>query len=184
MPTERISNVNLVQVDERRINTAIDIYFHWKDLDREIKTFSGKRGINFPSELSEYMAAYALGLYVNQSSGGDAYDMSDPGNPIKIEIKGSSSEKTSAPNSFSPSEHYDELVFVRLEKRDDILNVYRLGMSSDDISYIHVNQSETVRDQQRAGKRPRFSIMDTIITPNNIDPNVVFNIRTRELTRR
>lgn len=184
MSIERISNVDLVAVDPHRINNAIDIYYHWKDLDREIKTFSGKRGLNFPSEISEFMAAYALGLYVNQGSGGDAYDMTDPNHPLKIEIKGSSSEQTTAPNSFSPSEDYDELVFARLEKRDDVLKIYRLGLSSKDISKIQVNRKETVADQQRAGKRPRFSIYNMIVKPNGLEPDVIFNLRTRQIERR
>lgn len=59
---EKIKEMDLVSVDNARIKQVIDTYFHWKQLDAEIKTLSGTRGINFPSELSEYMACYALGL--------------------------------------------------------------------------------------------------------------------------
>jgi len=123
---ENIKAMDLVSVDNARIKQVIDTYFHWKQLDAEIKTLSGTRGINFPSELSEYMACYALDLLVNkEGSNGDAVDMSDPDHPLVIEIKGSSAEQTSAPNSFSPSEHFDDLVYVRLEKYDDLLKIYR-----------------------------------------------------------
>ena len=134
---KKIEKMELVKVDSQRIKTVIDTYYHWKQLDAEIKTLSGTRGINFPSELSEYMACYALNLYVNkEGSNGDAVDMSDPDNPLIIEIKGSSADKTSAPNSFSPSEHFDDLVFVRLEKYDDILKIYRLGSNSEDLEIV------------------------------------------------
>lgn len=70
---EKIKEMDLVSVDNARIKQVIDTYFHWKQLDAEIKTLSGTRGINFPSELSEYMACYALGLLVNkEGSSGDA----------------------------------------------------------------------------------------------------------------
>lgn len=181
---EKVKKMELVEVDSQRINTVIDTYFHWKQLDAEIRTLSGTRGINFPSELSEYLACYALGLHVNKKgSQGDAVDMSDPDKPLIIEIKGSSADKTSAPNSFSPSENFDDLVFVRLEKYDDILKIYRLGINSEDLKKIKVNNEQTVEDQQKQGRRPRFSIQDKIVTEQNLQPDLIFNIRTRQIER-
>lgn len=180
-----IEALNLVQVDAARIKQVVDTYFHWKNLDTEIRLLSGTRGINFPSELSEYMACYALGLLVNKNkSSGDAVDMSNLDKPLIIEIKGSSAEKTSAPNSFSPTEHFDDLVFVRLEKNDDILKIYRLGLNSEQLGQIKVNENETVADQQKQGRRPRFSIQDKIVTPNNLEPDAIFYIRDKKVERR
>ena len=181
---KKIEKMELVKVDSQRIKTVIDTYYHWKQLDAEIKTLSGTRGINFPSELSEYMACYALNLYVNkEGSNGDAVDMSDPENPLIIEIKGSSADKTSAPNSFSPSEHFDDLVFVRLEKYDDILKIYRLGINSEDLKHIQVSKTQTVEDQQKQGRRPRFSIQDKIIEERGLQPDAIFYIRDRKIER-
>lgn len=182
---ERIEKMELVKVDAARIKQVVDTYFHWKILDAEIKTLSGTRGINFPSELSEYMACYALNILVNKKgSEGDAVDMSDPKNPLIIEIKGSSAEKTSAPNSFSPSEHFDDLVFVRLEKYDDILKIYRTGINSEKLKGIKVNATQTVEDQQKQGRRPRFSIQKEIIEEFNLEPDVIFNIRDKTIKRK
>ena len=176
--------MELVSVDSQRINTVIDTYFHWKQLDAEIKTLSGTRGINFPSEISEYMACYVLGLMVNkEGSNGDAVDMSNPDHPQIIEIKGSSAEQSSAPNSFSPREYFDDLVFVRLDKYDDILKIYRLGINSNDLKKIKVNNTQTVEDQQRQGRRPRFSIQDKIVAVNNLQPTAIFHIRERKIDR-
>ena len=181
---EKVKKMELVEVDSQRINTVIDTYFHWKQLDAEIRTLSGTRGINFPSELSEYLACYALGLHVNKKgSQGDAVDMSDPDKPLIIEIKRSRADKTSARNSFSPSENFDDLVFVRLEKYDDILKIYRLGINSEDLKKIKVNNEQTVEDQQKQGRRPRFSIQDKIVTEQNLQPDLIFNIRTRQIER-
>lgn len=182
---QRIEDMTLVSVDSQRIKTVIDTYFHWKQLDAEIKTLSGTRGINFPSELSEYMACYALNILVNkEGSNGDAVDMTDPKHPKIIEIKGSSAEETSAPNSFSPSEHFDELVFVRLEKYDDLLKIYRTGINSEKLKEIKVSKTQTVADQQREGRRPRFSIQQKIIDFYNLKPDVIFHIRDRKIEKK
>ena len=182
---EKIKEMDLVSVDNARIKQVIDTYFHWKQLDAEIKTLSGTRGINFPSELSEYMACYALGLLVNkEGSRGDAIDMSDPAHPIIIEIKGSSAEKLSAPSSFSPSEHFDELVYVRLEKYHDLLKIYRTGIDSEKLKEIKVNKKATVADQQAQGRRPRFSIHQKIVEELGLEPDVIFYIRDKKIERK
>lgn len=182
---QRIEKMDLVKVDSQRINTVVDTYFHWKQLDAEIRTLSGTRGINFPSELSEYMACYALGLHVNKKgSNGDAVDMSDKDDPKIIEIKGSSADKTSAPNSFSPTEHFDDLVFARLEKYDDVLKIYRLGIDSDDLAKIKVNADETVGDQQKQKRRPRFSIQDKIVSERGLEPDAIFYIRDKKIEKK
>lgn len=181
---ERIEKMELVKVDAARIKQVVDTYFHWKTLDTEIKTLSGTRGINFQSELSEYMACNALGILVNKKgTEGDAVDLRNPDTPLIIEIKGSSAEKTSAPNSFSPSENFDDLVFVRLEKYDDILKIYRTGINSEKLKRIKVNSTETVEDQQKQGRRPRFSIQKEIVEALNLEPDVIFNIRDKTIER-
>lgn len=181
---EKIEKMELVGVDSQRIKTVIDIYYHWKQLDAEIRTLSGTRGINFPSEISEYMACYALGILVNKDkSNGDAVDISDPNNPIIIEIKGSSAEESSAPNSFSPTEHFDDLIFARLDKYNDILKIYRLGIDSDELKDIKVSRTQTVGDQQKQGRRPRFSIQNNIIEKRGLKPDVIFYIRDKKIER-
>lgn len=182
---EKIKAMDLVSVDNARIKQVIDTYFHWKQLDAEIKTLSGTRGINFPSELSEYMACYVLNLLVNKDgSNGDAVDMSDPEHPLIIEIKGSSAEQTSAPNSFSPSEHFDDLVFVRLEKYDDLLKIYRTGIDSEKLKDIKVSATQTVADQQAQGRRPRFSIQQKIVEEIGLEPDAIFYIRDKKIERK
>lgn len=181
---EKVKDMELVKVDSQRIKSIIDIYFHWKTLDAEIKTISGTRGINFPSELSEYMVAYALSLHVNKkSASGDAVDLSNKDNPKIIEIKGCSAEDNTAPSSFSPSESFDELIFARLIKSEDKLYIYETGYNSINLGKIKVNNKQTLHDQQLEGRRPRFSIYNKIIKPNGIKPTVIFDIRNKEIIR-
>ena len=113
----KIKDYDLITVDEHRIQTTIDVYFQWKTLDIMLSTLS-TRGINFPSEISENIVCYTCGYFLNKGSSGDAIDPN--GNRI-IEIKGSSS---TGPSSFSPSERFDELVFVKLNKQNDTLLIY------------------------------------------------------------
>ena len=119
----KIKDYDLITVDEHRIQTTIDVYFQWKTLDIMLSTLS-TRGINFPSEISENIVCYTCGYFLNKGSSGDAIDPN--GNRI-IEIKGSSS---TGPSSFSPSERFDELVFVKLNKQNDTLLIYLTGINN------------------------------------------------------
>lgn len=177
---KRIEKMDLVVVDAARINKVIDIYFHWKQLDAEIRTFSGTRGINFPSELSEYMVCYALNFMLNKASGGDAVDFSSKP-PKIIEIKASGADDKGDLSSFSPEEDFDDLIFARLDKRDDQLKIYRLKMSSKDLKHIKVNKKQTFEDQQKQGRRPRFCIQKTIIDANHLEPDVILDIRNKRI---
>ena len=135
------------------------------------------RGINFPSEISENIVCYTCGYLLNKGSGGDAIDPN--GNRI-IEIKGSSS---TGPSSFSPSEQFDELVFVKLDKQNDTLSIYLTGINNVSLGNIKVNSTQTLREQQQAGRRPRFNIETKIIVPFNIKPSFLFDLRKRTITR-
>lgn len=180
---ESIEKMDLVVVDAARIKTVIDVYFHWKQLDAEIRTISGTRGINFPSELSEYMVCYALKLQLNKASGGDAVDFKcDP--PQIIEIKATSVADGDDLSSFSPQEQFDDLIFARLEKQDDKLLIYRLGINSEDLKNIKVNKTQSVKDQQLQGRRPRFSVYHKIVKEKGLEPDVVFDIRNRKIERK
>lgn len=180
MPASRkIEGMDLVTIDTLRINKTIDAYFHWKQLDMEIRTLS-TRGINFPSEISENLACYALGYMLNKASGGDAYD---PASDRIIEMKGSSADADSAPSSFSPSELFDELVFIKLDKFDDCIYIYNTGVDSNELKQIKVNANETVLDKQNKGQRPRFSIMDKIISAKGLTPDVKFDLRNKTVTK-
>lgn len=172
----KIKDYDLITVDAHRIQTTIDVYFQWKTLDTMLSTLS-TRGINFPSEISENIVCYTCGYLLNKGSGGDAIDPN--GNRI-IEIKGSSS---TGPSSFSPSEQFDELVFVKLDKQNDTLSIYLTGINNVSLGNIKVNSTQTLREQQQAGRRPRFNIETKIIVPFNIKPSFLFDLRKRTITR-
>ena len=165
--------IDLVKIDQKRVKDASDIYFHWKDLDAEIRTL-GTRGINFPSDISELFACYVLGYSWNKGSSGDAID-TKKGNRV-IEIKASSN--ASDLSSFSPDENFDELVFCELDRKNDKLLVYETGYSRSDIEGVMVNNTETFKQQADAKRRPRFSVKSKIIKASGLKPSYEFDIRT------
>ncbi len=168
--------LNLVEVDKARFLDAVDMYFLWKELDQRIRT-SATRGINFPETVSEALACYALGFKWNKGSGGDAVN----GNEI-IEFKATSNwEKDTT--SFSPTEVFDKLFFLRLDKRNDELYIYDTGLNSDKLKKIKVNKNETLEEQQQAGRRPRFSMIKFIIEPQELKPVMKVSVREKKVLK-
>ena len=166
-------SLNLIEVDKARFYDAIEMYFLWKELDQRIRS-SATRGVNFPETISEALACYALGFKWNKGSGGDAVD----GEKI-IEFKATSNWYKDT-TSFSPTEKFDKLYFLRLDKRNDELYIYDTNIDSDKLKQIKVNKNETIQQQQFVGRRPRFSIINLIIEPQKLLPIMKVNIREKK----
>ena len=162
--------LDLVTVDKARFYDAIEMYFLWKELDQRIRS-SATRGVNFPETISEAMACHALDFQWNKGSGGDAIN----GEEI-IEFKATSNWNSDL-SSFSPSEEFDRLYFLRLDKKNDVLYIYDTEMNSDELKKIKVNKNETFAQQQASGRRPRFSIINFIIEPNELSAIAKVDIR-------
>jgi hypothetical protein len=167
-------NLDLVNVDKARFFDAVESYFLWKELDQRIRT-SASRGVNFPETISEVLACYALGFQWNKGAGGDAVD-----GDIIVEFKATSNYDDDL-SSFSPSEYFDKLFFLRLDKRNDVLYIYDTGYNSEKLKQVKVNRIQTLEKQQQEGRRPRFSILKTIIIPNNIAPLKKVDIRAKKV---
>ncbi len=166
-----------VVVDKSRFNDAIKAYFLWKDLNGIIKN-GHNRGVNFPETVSETLCCAATGFMLKKNkSAGDAYDSIT--NEV-IEIKASSNWDKDT-TSFSPIEKFDKLYFLRLNQRDDELYIYNIGINSEQLKNIKVNQTQTVHDQQLQGRRPRFSVIKTLIEDQQILPVIKVDIRREKI---
>lgn len=172
----RVEDPGYVEINSIMINNAIRIYQHWKQLDAEVRTIS-TRGVNFPGELSELFACYVLGYKWKKKGGGDAFDEQ---NHRIVEMKGSGSENDDL-SSFSPSEEFDELVFVKADKNNDAIYIWFTGVDSEELKSIRVNRTQTVGDKQQEGNRPRFSIQKEIIRARGLTPDYKFDLLTREI---
>jgi len=171
----RRPRVDLVEIDGARINDVSRLYFIWKDLNIGLRNFVS-RGINFPEAISEPMACYALGYSWNKGSGGDAVT---PDGRI-VEMKASSNFDGDL-SSFGPETTFDELYFLRLHQRDNHLYIYNLNLNGEELGNLAISRSQTVRDQQLQGRRPRFSIIKQIIEPYDLQPELIFDIRTMQV---
>ena len=176
MSVRNVEPIDYVPISPLIINNAIRIYQHWKQLDAEIRAIS-TRGINFPAELSEIFACYTLGYWQKKDGSGDAYDHV---HKRIIEMKGSGSDKQDL-SSFSPCETFDELVFIKVKKDEDMIYIWCTGVSSTELSCIKVNSTKTVADHQKEGKRPRFSVEQKIIEAKGLKPNYEFDIINKKI---
>lgn len=168
--------LDYVVVDKARYKDSLDMYHLWKELDQRIRT-SATRGVNIPETITEAIACYAMRYRWNKGTGGDAIDTS--GRIIEMKATSNWERDTS---SFSPKEEFDELVFLRLDKRQDLLYIYETNINSDELKRIQVNSSETLEMQQNAGRRPRFSIIKLIIEPRGLEPVKVVSMRDGKIT--
>lgn len=171
----RNNRVDLVEIDAARINDVCRLYFLWKDLNTGLRGFVS-RGINFPEAISEPMGCYALGYQWNKGSAGDAMDSEGR----LIEMKATSNFDRDL-TSFGPVTSFDELVFLRLNQIENRLYIYRTGINGITLGDLPANSKETIGDQQRQGRRPRFSIIKTIIEAYDLEPTAIFDIRTMEV---
>ncbi|MEB7825604.1 Bsp6I family type II restriction endonuclease [Staphylococcus chromogenes] len=167
-----------VKIDKSRFNDMIKAYFLWKELNSLIKN-SHTRGINFPEIISESLLCYALDYKLNRGTGGDAYD---EGNNKVIECKATSNFDKDT-SSFSPNEEFDRLYFLRLYQRDDELYIYDTEYDSEKLKFVQVNKKQTLGDQQKQGRRPRFSIIKQIIDKDNIQPIAKIDLRKGKVIR-
>ncbi|HDF6786652.1 TPA: Bsp6I family type II restriction endonuclease [Staphylococcus aureus] len=174
-----MANLNdYVKIDKSRFNDVVSAYFLWKELNSLIKN-SHTRGINFPEIISESLLCYAMGYRLNRGKGGDAFDENGKG---VIEVKATSNFDRDT-TSFSPSENFDSLFFMRLNQRNDELFIYDTGLNSDKLKDIEVSKKQTVGDQQKEKRRPRFSVIKKVINEFDIEPIAKIDLRTKKIEK-
>lgn len=144
------------------------LYFKWKKLNDSIKKIS-TRGINLPEAISEN--AFCLFFpecvrVVKLKQGKCSYDVLNKKTGERIQIKASSVEEDLS--SFGPRSKWDVLYFLDFSRGDGSFKVYKI--EANWIYKHQVNKEQSFEDQQAQGKRPRFSIVEDIIQPRNIQP--------------
>lgn len=88
-------------------------------------------------------------------------------NNVKIQIKSTSNYHIDL-TSFGPTSEFEILEFARLDQDNDYLYLYKIPI--DDLYDVLVNKSQTFKQQQQAGRRPRFSIISNFIEPYSLKP--------------
>ena len=147
------------------------LYFRWKNLNDTIKSCS-TRGVNLPEIISEnaFCVFFENCVRIDKLKHGKcSFDVINTKTGSRIQIKACS--VASDLTSFGPRSEWDELFFLDFSAGDGSFKVYKI---EPDLIYNHkVNKNQTFAEQQAEGKRPRFSIIDSIIKPLNMKPTKV-----------
>jgi hypothetical protein len=148
--------------------TLKEIYFKWKELNDMLKKIS-TRGINIPDTLTENAFCLFFPDHVrvakleNQKCSFDCLNIKTG---EKVQVKASSIAYDLS--SFGPRSEYDRLYFLDFSAGDGTFKVYDIPI--DAIKKTKVNRNQTFEQQQAQSRRPRFSIMRSIIIPLSLKP--------------
>lgn len=163
-------------VDEKLFNIACENYFLWKELNTRIKEIYS-RGVNLHESITEMICSYVNNFKICFSNSADA--INDLGE--KIQIKATSNFNDDL-TSFGPKSQFKYLHFLRLNQKEDKLYLYEINI--DNLKMINVNKSETFDYQQKAKRRPRFSIIKQIIEKQSITYYAIVDLKNKKVNRR
>ena len=164
-------DVDLEIFDNSDLPQLKHIYQKWVDLSDSLQEIGGRR-INLPEALSE--AIFCINFNAGRlnesiSKANTSFDCYQINTKKRIQVKACSVSNDLT--SFGPSSVWDELYFVHFFPNKKYDGSYSIFKIENDLIYNHkVNATQTMRDQQKQDRRPRFSIIKEIITPNNIRP--------------
>lgn len=155
--------------DKEDLKRVKRIYSNWRILCTDTEYLESRK-INIPEALSEVAICIEMGwdrLNKTKTKGGScdtSWDCYDHHQKKRIQVKATSVEEDLT--SFGPRSTWDELYFLDFYREglwDFSYDIYRIKMNSEEIEKIQVNKNETVGDQKKANRRPRFSIKKEII---------------------
>lgn len=130
------------------------IYSGWKELSRLTSDLGGRK-INVPAVLSEGLYAFLFQAVRKKSWGGKhgSFDCFHRDTKLRIQVKACS--VTPDCTSFGPTSTWDNLVFMNFTNDNGDFTVHHIPQLIEDIS---VNKTQTMKDQAKEKRRPRFSL--------------------------
>lgn len=165
------SNIHLMSFDDDDRREWKVLFDTWKKLNTRIRKY-GTRGVNFHESLSEVAFCLYSGSKRFVKINGKVSASFDTFN-----LKTNKAEQIKATSvdsdltSFGPTSQWDDLYFLDFYnkgKLDGTFNAYKIKTKT--IQGTYVNKTQTFIDQQKQGRRPRFSIIDDIIKAYNLEP--------------
>lgn len=155
------------------------IYSLWVGLSDVLQEYGGRR-LNIPEILSEgvFCHEYGAARVTHGISGANtSWDCFSPlinetgvqKKDRRIQVKACSVKYDLT--SFGPESQWDDLYFMHFFPNGVYDGSYHIFHIPNDLIYNHkVNSHQTVKDQQREGRRPRCKIIKDIIIPKDISP--------------
>jgi hypothetical protein len=162
---------NLQFFDRSDLSNLKDLYWSWVNLSNSSQNLGGRR-INLPEIISE--AIYCINFNsarLNSSVSGinTSFDCFNLDKQKRIQVKACSVKEDLT--SFGPRSVWDEIYFIHFfpnNKYDGSYSIYKI---ENELIYNHnVSKTESFKDQQKKGIRPRFSIIKKIIKPKAMKP--------------
>jgi len=163
--------VKVLTFDESDRTKLKNIYKSWRSLCNDLAKLKA-RSVNLPEGLSESAFCLEMGfLRVLDSIPGanSSWDCYDPIKNERIQVKACSILPDLT--SFGPDSVWDKIYFADFYRQgawDGSFDLYLID--NNDIYNHKVNKKQTLRDQQKQGKRPRFSIYSGIIQSKKLSP--------------
>lgn len=142
----------------------------WKELFFGMKDFKS-RGVNLPEGVSEsaFCLEYSVARVLDVQGASSSFDTFDFRTNARQQIKATSVEDDLT--SFGPRSVWDEfywLDFYRAGRYDGSFDVYRIP--NELILNFQISSTQTFRDQQKQGRRPRLHVRRQIIIAHHIEP--------------
>ena len=156
--------------DKNDYQKIVKIFNKWQELNFDLKSLGG-RTLNVPDVVSEALyCVFFNAIRTNNSKDSHSYDAVDIKTGKGVQVKSSSIKYDLT--SFGPKSTWDKLIFIDFAPNgvvDGNIYVYEI---KNDISKIILNKgkSQTFKDQQEQGRRPRFSLKKEIIEKKKLKP--------------
>ena len=167
--------MNSSQISMIEVKLLHDNFWAWYKTVRKVPW--ALRSPNMPEILTEAIVCLCTKSQLITSGHGDILR---PDGLIG-EVKATSSS-TRDVSSFSPKSNFDNLYFVHMDKGStDVSLVYDLHMDRKEVEKIKVNKNETFAQQAEDGRRPRFSILSSIISAKKLKPTWKVDMNTQKI---
>lgn len=144
------------------------IFKKWQEINSGLKELGG-RTLNIPDVISEAIYCYFFDA-VRTNATARSYDAVNINNHSGVQVKATSIDKDLT--SFGPKSTWDELFFMDFAPNgvvDGNVDIYKIDADIGEV-IMNKRKGETFADQQRQGRRPRFSIKGEIIKKQKLKP--------------
>lgn len=171
----KLKNGKIVEGDffeKEDLITLKNVFLGWLKINKETKSLNG-RGINLPDVFTESLFCLLFDC-IRTNDTAKSYDCVRISDGAGIQIKSTTILEDCT--SFGPKSTWDELYFMDFAPNgrvDGKIDIYKIDRCLDNIK---VNRTQTFKEQQKEGRRPRFSIKKEIIEKDNLKPVKTINL--------
>jgi len=160
----------LLQTEKKDAAELKKLYNAWVDLKNGLKSFES-RAPNLPEGISEgaFSLEFNCPRVLDVRGTAASYDCYNPKTHERIQIKATTIRYDLT--SFGPDSVWDVLYLLDFYREGNFDGTYDVYEIPNDLIYNHqISRTQTFRDQQRQGRRPRFGIKQKIIEEHGIKP--------------